>query len=597
MSNILRNKLAIAVLGVVGIALVAVLVGVTTVSIANADTYNFTRTLKLGMSGADVMQLQKLLNSSSDTQVSSTGAGSPGNETSYFGAKTKASVIKWQNKNASAILTPVGLTYGTGFFGSSSRAFANGVVVTTTTTGGAGCAPGAAFSATTGQPCTTTTTTVPTTSGALSVAAATQPSNGLAVGGSARVPFTRVTFTAGSSDVTVSGVTVERVGPAVDAVFAGVVLLDENGVQLGIAKTLNSKHQVTVGDPFTVRAGTSRTMTIAGNMATAATLLSYAGQVVALQVDAVNTNGTVSGSLPIVGAMNTINSTLTIGTAQMAVSSYDPNGNQTQNIGTTNYRMAGVRITAGSAEQVRVRTLRWNQTGSAGSNDLANVMTYVDGTAYPTTVSSDGKYYTAVFGSGLVIDKGLSKDFYVQADVVGASSAGRTVQFDIYKATDVAVSGETYGYGITATQSQNGTAGAGSQFTAGTPFFSGSVINISAGSATSIQKSVSVPAQNIAVNVPNQVLGGFDVDIKGEPISVQSIPFTFATSTGFTGASGVITNISLYGPNGNIVAGPADEAVTCTNGCTVTFTDTVTFPIGKGTYTLKGKIPSSVANG
>ena len=55
MSNILRNKLAIAVLGIAGIALLAVAVGIATVSIAQADTYNFTRSLKMGMSGADVM--------------------------------------------------------------------------------------------------------------------------------------------------------------------------------------------------------------------------------------------------------------------------------------------------------------------------------------------------------------------------------------------------------------------------------------------------------------------------------------------------------------------------------------------------------------
>jgi hypothetical protein len=260
--------------------------------------------------------------------------------------------------------------------------------------------------------------------------------------------------------------------------------------------------------------------------------------------------------------------------------------------------MSGARITAGSAEQVRVRSIRWNQTGSAGSSDLANVMTYVDGTAYPTTVSSDGKYYTAVFGAGIVIDKGLSKDFYVQADVVGTSAAGRYVQFDIYKATDVAVSGETYGYGITATAtSVTGASGdAGSQFTtSGSPFFDGSKITISAGSVTSIQKAVSVAAQNIAVNVPNQVLGGFDMDIKGEPISVQTTKFTIATTSWGTGTQ--ITNIALYGPNGNIVAGPVDESASGTTGQTITFTDTVTFPIGKGTYTLKGKIPSGVSNG
>ena len=46
-----------------------------------------------------------------------------------------------------------------------------------------------------------------------------------------------------------------------------------------------------------------------------------------------------------------------------------------------------------------------------------------------------------------------------------------------------------------------------------------------------------------------------------------------------------------------MVAGPVDEATTCTTGCTVTFTDTITFPTGRHVYTIKGKIPSSTTNG
>ncbi|MFZ2949866.1 MAG: peptidoglycan-binding protein, partial [Desulfuromonadaceae bacterium] len=342
MSKTLRNNFAIAIVGLVGIALVAMFVGVAFATVANADTYNFARSLTVGSRGADVMQLQQMLNMSADTQIASSGAGSPGNETSYFGGLTRVAVGKWQAK--------MGISPTAGYFGPLSRAKANGTVTTTTTTPG------------------TTPSTIPATGGSLSVAAAVQPANGLFVQSAARAPFTKVTFTAGSNDVTVSGITVERVGAAVDSVIAGVVLLDENGIQLGIAKTLNSNHQTTVGDPFTVRAGTSRTMTIAANAA--AVLTNYAGQVVALQVDAVNTNGTVSGSLPIVGAYNTVNASLSIGTAQMAVSSYDPNGDQGNiSIGTTNYRMAGVRVTAGSSEQTRVRSIRWNQVGSAGSSD------------------------------------------------------------------------------------------------------------------------------------------------------------------------------------------------------------------------------------
>jgi len=58
-------------------------------------TLNLTRTLKYGMSGDDVRQLQIYLNTHNYT-LTTTGPGSPNNETTYFGLKTKQAVIKFQ---------------------------------------------------------------------------------------------------------------------------------------------------------------------------------------------------------------------------------------------------------------------------------------------------------------------------------------------------------------------------------------------------------------------------------------------------------------------------------------------------------------------
>jgi len=79
--------------------------------------FQFNTNLKLGSTGDDVKYLQIFLNADPDTAV-----GNKGKETSYFGTMTQAAVIKFQNKYASEVLTPFGLTQGTGFFGTSSRA-------------------------------------------------------------------------------------------------------------------------------------------------------------------------------------------------------------------------------------------------------------------------------------------------------------------------------------------------------------------------------------------------------------------------------------------------------------------------------------------
>jgi len=78
------------------------------------------RDLEIGMTGADVKCLQQYLNING-FELANTGPGSPGNETSYFGSRTKNALMRYQEANADVILTPIGLTNGTGYFGPSTQ--------------------------------------------------------------------------------------------------------------------------------------------------------------------------------------------------------------------------------------------------------------------------------------------------------------------------------------------------------------------------------------------------------------------------------------------------------------------------------------------
>jgi hypothetical protein len=82
--------------------------------------FTFTQNLKQGNIGIQVKYLQILLNSDPETSI-----GNKGNETEYFGASTKKAVIKFQDKYASDILAPYGISSSTGFFGAASRIKAN----------------------------------------------------------------------------------------------------------------------------------------------------------------------------------------------------------------------------------------------------------------------------------------------------------------------------------------------------------------------------------------------------------------------------------------------------------------------------------------
>jgi MBG domain (YGX type)/Putative peptidoglycan binding domain/MBG domain len=76
----------------------------------------FTRNLKLGMVHADVKELQRYLNFLGFA-VSASGAGSAGNETTMFGAKTRAAVIKFQKAK--------GIAPAVGYFGPITRGVMN----------------------------------------------------------------------------------------------------------------------------------------------------------------------------------------------------------------------------------------------------------------------------------------------------------------------------------------------------------------------------------------------------------------------------------------------------------------------------------------
>lgn len=89
--------------------------------------YTFTSNLSIGESGAAVTALQTALQKDGET-VSVTGT---------FDDQTASAVTGFQEKYASAILTPKGLQYGTGYVGAATRAELNGLYgcgTTTTTT-------------------------------------------------------------------------------------------------------------------------------------------------------------------------------------------------------------------------------------------------------------------------------------------------------------------------------------------------------------------------------------------------------------------------------------------------------------------------------
>src|SRR3989344_1797220 len=96
MSNLLKSKFLLGVMVVAALALGVA--AVAPVNVAEAANCSITVTLRMGMSSSQVKCLQQTLNEKGFT-VATSGAGSPGNESMYFGSRTKAAVMAFQTAN------------------------------------------------------------------------------------------------------------------------------------------------------------------------------------------------------------------------------------------------------------------------------------------------------------------------------------------------------------------------------------------------------------------------------------------------------------------------------------------------------------------
>lgn len=105
-------------------AQISALTGSTTTT--GGSSYTFTRDLTIGSSGTDVMELQKFLNGKGFA-VSASGAGSAGQESTYFGALTASALARYQAAN--------NIAPAAGYFGPMTRANVNATGGSTTPDG------------------------------------------------------------------------------------------------------------------------------------------------------------------------------------------------------------------------------------------------------------------------------------------------------------------------------------------------------------------------------------------------------------------------------------------------------------------------------
>jgi hypothetical protein len=513
---------------------------------------SFTRNLTTGSTGSDVKCLQSILNRSAATQVSITGAGSPGFETLYFGPATLAAVKKYQAANG---MTPANQV------GPLTRAALNAALGTT---GGTIPPP---------------PPVVPVASG-LSVSLASGSPSSTQVADGTNANYLKFSLTAGSAgNVSVSKIYVTRSGLSTNSIVENVKVVEaDTGTYRGTTASINADNRAMIAftPALVIPAGTTKTYYIRAGIVDATTSGFTVSLGIAANTDIVSNASGVSGA-PIIGnPMTTV--LLAVGT--LTVAEDGTTVDSTPDVGDTNVVLNQIKLTAGSTEAVTVETITALKAGTADLSDSNNIELYdvTHNVSLGTAASWDSEEKATWGNLNIVIAKGESLRLKIMADIVGGVEAtALTVNADVEDGTDslVIAKGNTYGFYITSTNAGTG-LGTNNQ-------------TINAG-ALNISKSSTSPSTGYISAGDDVVLGIFDFDAKGEEMRISSL-LTEAVLSGMVYTD--VTNIRIFDENGVIVAGPQDLLV----GLTATFTDTFIVPVGVHKYTVKAKIADGVATG
>ncbi len=558
----------------------ATLQGTAAPTVTGCTITSFDRNLKQGMTGDDVKCLQIVLNSDVATQVAATGVGSSGNETSYFGPLTKAAVIKFQEKYASEVLASYGLTAGTGFVGTTTRAKLNsmlgtGVVPPTECTVNADCLAG--YTCTSG-----TCVKIPVAAGlTVALSAVTPASTTIISYGTASyqaqvlVPFTTVNFTAGSEgSVTVTTLKFTRTGIAADSNLDNTYLY-EGDTKLVEGGTISSK-VVTFNDAsgiFTVPAGTTKSITLKANLNSAVSAGKTIGFDLVAATGITSDASAVNGTFPVSGNLMSVATATDLGYVTIGGSYTIPTGANTSISPQDDYVVWSVNLQAVN-QNLNVEKIVFTEVGSILSDDLQNFKLYSGGTVLGTVASMNADYQVAFdfSASPVSITKGTTKTLQLHADIVKGST--KTFKFTFQYPTDLVVKDTNYGVYVP------------SYVTLGTwtlvqPTTPGNY-QIAAGSM-SVTKRTDSPTGNVALNATSVSLAKYDFKAVGEDVKVSTLKVSADTTAGAsTPANGGLDNGMVY-LNGVQVGSTIDLVEYTGSETPTTFTFGTSFIVTAGT--------------
>ena len=470
--------------------------GTTQTPVGTTAGYTFTKDLTVGSKGTDVTNLQTVLGVTPAT--------------GYFGAITKAALIKYQIAHA--------ITPAAGYFGPKTRANFVGGTTGGTTTGG---------------------TTMPTGT-AVSVALSfDNPAATTVIAGQSRADLAHFTFSnPTSAAVNVTKVILNRTGVASDSSLVNVYLYNGSTRVSDAASPTNGK--ITFSDStglFTIPAGGMVTISVNADI-----YLSATGQIVGVSMATAEATGVaLAGVFPIMGNNMSV---ATVNSGDMATVTLVNNWNSStattpQSIvaGTLNQNIWDVTANVSKASTLKGITFKY--VGSASNDAVANISLYVDGAKVgtPTSVNSNGYVVVDLTATPFVLTNG-NHTLQLRGDFMKGS--GRTAQFYVANATDFMIMDNQFS-GVFVTPTIGSSA-------ANTVY--GNNFSISSGVLV-VNQDPTWTATQVVGGATNVTVGKFLLKAYGEDIKVDNLFLTaVGTPTGY-GSGNKYPNVVVSTQNGS----------------------------------------------
>lgn len=490
-------------------------------------SYTFNTNMKLGSTGTDVMNLQKVLNMYPQTQVAASGAGSPGMETSYFGPATRNAANKFQALH----LVELGITAPTGNVFAGTRALLNQVCTGTGTNPGnnlpVGCTSTSGFSPVTGQSCSTGTTNPNPTTGPVSVMLSSSQPSGMIVASQSGARLADFVFTGNG---TVTNIELQRTGISSDSVLTNVYLYDGNTRISDAASVVTGGYIRFNASNGLFSVNGSRTITVRADIASGTS-----GNSVGVKLNSVTALG---GSATTFSNVN--GNVLQVGSATVASANFAAlvTTARTVDAGTMNYNVWQSSVTV-STRDVNLKAMTFKFVGSAPADAVQNLSLYVDGTkvAGPASVNANNNNkLTFDLGNNPYLLKTGSHTIDVRGDVVKGSN--RTLTFSIENVADVMMEDSSLsGVNVAATVNSATLTQSNSAF---------GTITVNKGSVT-VNVDPSFNTNKVTGGATNVPVGQFTLKAYGEDVKVNSLRVTFATTSIST-----LNNVSLYVNGGQV---------------------------------------------